>query len=70
MDMWAASPCGKLMFRLAILILPRFKLDAMLVGIMLTAGFTSGSRLKLVVLLLLAACDVWMNDGSFLIASV
>lgn len=48
--MWAAKPCCKFMFILAMLILPRFKLDAMLVGIMLTGFFNSGRRFKFVLL--------------------
>lgn len=69
-DMCAASPCGRFIFKFAILILPKFRLEAILAGIIFT-DFTSDSKFKLVLLLvLLVVWDVWMNDDSFLSASV
>lgn len=66
-----ASPCDKFIFKFVILILPKFRFEAaILVGIMFT-DFTSGSKLRLVLLLVLfVVWDVWINEDSFLTASV
>jgi len=63
------NPCDKFIFKFVILILPKFRLEAILVGIIFT-GFISGSKLRLVLLLVLFEWDVWINEDSFLIASV
>lgn len=53
-----ANPCCRFIFILAMLICPIFRLEATLVDIMFTAGFTSGRRFRLE--LLFAECDVWI----------
>lgn len=54
MDMCVDSPCDKFIFKFAILILPKFILEAIFVGIILT-DFTSDNKFKLALLFVLLA---------------